>query len=507
MRSPEAAQRALLELDRADYLQSHLRFVRRYFAEKEGAPFIVGRHHRVIAETLDRVLRGEIDRLIINIPPGYTKTEMAVVHLVAHGLALNPRARFIHASFNGPLALFNSNSVRDVIALEAFQELWPLKIRDDVAAKELWRTPEGGGMKASAAGGPITGFRAGLMEPGFTGALIIDDPVKPDDAESQVERDRVNNRWHSTFKSRLAREDVPVIVIMQRLHVDDFSGFLLKGGADCRWHHLLLPIEIDNAAPYPAEFTHGDPIPHGLPDGPLWPEKHGPEHIRVLKANPYVYSGQYGQIPTVAGGNLFKADWLSFYRPEELPRLVYRMIYADTAQKTAERNDFSVFQCWGMGQDGKAYLLDQLRGKWEAPDLEKVARAFWRKHRDLDHNELGALRAMKVEDKSSGTGLIQSLRRPPADPNEDQTVVPVIGIPRDRDKVMRANDALPSFAAGLVRLPAETEHTKWMAAWKTELLAFPNGSHDDQVDPTMDAVNEMVGGAGSPAEQMMRAFG
>ncbi|WP_245293461.1 phage terminase large subunit [Methylobacterium sp. CCH5-D2] len=495
----------LKELDRVDCLESQLRFTAKFFREKEQAEFLVGAHHRVIADTLDRVIRGEIPRLIINIPPGYTKTEMAVVHFVARGLAWNPRARFIHASFNGPLALFNSNSVRDVVALEGYQEHWPVKIRDDVAAKELWRTTEGGGMKASHAAGPITGFRAGRMEPGFTGALIIDDPVKPDDAESEIERTKVNNRWHSTFKSRLAHEDVPVIVIMQRLHVDDFSGFLLKGGAGCRWHHLLLPVEIDNAALYPAEYTHGDPIPHGLPDGPLWAAKHTGEQIVLLKTNPYVFAGQYGQVPTVAGGNLFKAEWLTPYTV--LPPLAYRVIYVDTAQKTSERNDYSVFQCWGMGKDGKAYLLDQIRGRFEAPDLEKTARLFWAKHRAADHTIFGALRAMKIEDKSSGTGLIQSLGRLPVDPAMAQVVVPVVGIPREKDKVMRANDALPSFAAGLVRIPAEGPETAWIAGWRGEMLAFPNGAHDDQVDPTMDAVNEMVGGAGSAAEQMMRAFG
>lgn len=483
-------RRTLRELDRLDCEQSHIRFVSKFFREKEAADLIVGPHHRVIADTLDRVLRGEIKRLIINIPPGYSKTEFAVVHFIAHGLALNPKARFIHASFNGPLALFNSNSVKDVMALEGYQAIWPIQVRDDVAAKELWRTVEGGGMKASSAGGPITGFRAGRIEPGFTGALVIDDPVKPDDAESEIERDRVNNRWHSTFKSRLAHEDVPVIVIMQRLHVDDFSGFLLKGGADCRWDHLLLPIEINNAEPYPSEYTHGDPIAHGLADGPLWPRKHDAAQIAQLKLNPYVYTGQYAQRPTVAGGNLFKAEWLRGY--DYLPPLQYRMIYADTAQKTGQRNDYSVLQCWGRSFDGRAYLIDQVRGRFEAPALEAAARAFWAKHHDVFGDHFGPLRAMKVEDKASGTGLIQSLRKPALDPTAlYRDPVPVIGIPRDRDKVMRANDVLPLFAVGLVHVPTDAD---WYPDWLNELLAFPNGAHDDQVDPVMDAVSDMLGG-------------
>lgn len=479
--APRAAY--LKALDKADFEQSHLRFTQRFFHAHKGSPLVIGQHHAVVANTLDRVLKGEITRLIINIPPRFTKTEMAVVHFIAHGFALNARANFVHASFSSPLALQNSDAVREVMKLPAYQEHWPLDFSATSDNKGRWMTAAGGGMLAAAAGGTITGFGAGLMEPGFTGALIIDDPLKPDDASSDVLREHVNSRWHSTFKSRLALESVPVIVIMQRLHVDDFSGFLLKGGADVKWHHLLLPVEVDNAIDYPPEYTHGIPIPHGLPDGPLWSFKLDEPKIEVLRANPYVFTGQYLQVPTVSGGNLFKAEGLVPY--DFLPALAYRVIYVDTAQKTAERNDYSVFQCWGMGKDGCAYLLDQMRGKWEAPELEKNARAFWKKHKAVAWNTHGALRSMKIEDKASGTGLIQSLRRPP-DP------IIVVPIPRAKDKVVRANDTLPAFAAGLVRHPAVTPATAWVKDWITEMLAFPADSHDDQVDPTMDAVSDML---------------
>ncbi len=483
--NPEAALR---EIDRLDAEASHLFFAKRYFAEREGSAFLVGPHHRVICDALDRVLSGEITRLIINVPPGYTKTELAVIYLVARGLAINPRARFIHASFNGQLALENSNKVRDVLNLPGFQEHWPRKIRSDTNAKGLWRTDEGGGLMAAAAGGPITGFRAGTMEPGFTGALIIDDPLKPDDAKSEQERENVNNRWHSTFKSRLALETVPVILIMQRLHVGDLSAFLLKGGAGCKWHHCLLPIQIDSGKPYPAEYTHGIPIPHDLPDGPLWRVKHGEAEIELLKVDAYTFAGQYEQNPVVSGGNLFKEEWLQPWAPGALPQIKWRMIYVDTAEKTGQRNDYSVFQCWGFGADGCAYLLDQMRARFEAPELLQAARTFWKKHSDPALNELGYCRGMKVEDKSAGTGLLQSLRRP-ANDGSGMGPVPVIPIPRSKDKEQRANDVLPSFAAGLVRLPM---HEPWFDAWKNEILAFPSGAHDDQVDPTMDAVAEML---------------
>jgi predicted phage terminase large subunit-like protein len=472
--------RLILELDRLDCEESHLRFVKKFFPEKEGSPFLVGPHQAVIAETLDRVIGGEINRLIINVPPGYAKTIMAVIYFIARGIAINPRSRFIHASFNGTLALDNSSNVRALIRLSGYQGIWPLKVRDDTDAKGLWRTEDGGGLMAAAAGGPITGFRAGTMEPGFTGALIIDDPLKPDDADSELERGKINGRWHSTFKSRLAKESVPVIVIMQRLHIDDFSGFLLKGGSGEMWHHLMLPIVIENDKPYPSDYTHGIPIEHGLPDGPLWDEKHDLEQIETLKVNPFVFASQYMQQPVVSGGNLFKEDWFQAYR--DLPQLDWRAIYGDTAQKTGERNDFSVFQCWGKGRDGRAYLIDQVRGKFEAPELTKVARAFWEKHKRVPWNTHGHLRSMKIEDKVSGTGLIQELRRHP-------NVIPVQAVQRDRDKVLRANDVLGHFATGSVCVPV---NAYFYTDWRDEMLAFPNGQHDDQVDPTMDAVTDML---------------
>jgi hypothetical protein len=330
--------------------------------------------------TLDQVFTGEIKRLIICIPPGYGKTELAVVNFIARGFAINPRSRFIHASYAEPLALDNSTKVKDVISLPGYQAHWPVTMRPDQNAKGLWRTTAGGHLRAAAAGQPITGFRAGILaEPGFTGALVIDDPLKPDDASSDTTRKFINERWENTFRSRLAHEDVPVIVIMQRLHIDDFVAHLLENSGE-HWHLLKLPvlIEGEGKAP-PGNVTL---IPHGLHDGPLWEEKHTREQIKVLQGAPHVYAGQYAQEPTVAGGNLFKPGLLPRY--DDVPRLSWRAIYVDTAQKTKERNDYTVFEHWGAGVDGKAYLLEVVRGRFEAPELEKTAFALWTRLRGDD---------------------------------------------------------------------------------------------------------------------------
>lgn len=464
--------------ERAELLASHLSFTQRFFLEKEGQPFSVAEFHRVMCDVLDQVYAGKITRLIINIPPGYGKTELAVINFIAHGFAINPRARFIHASYAEPLALDNSTKVKDVIALDGYQAHWPVTMRSDTNAKGLWRTTAGGHLRASAAGMPITGFRAGILEePGFTGALVIDDPLKPDDAGSDKTRKFINARWENTFKSRLAHEGVPVIVIMQRLHVNDFAAHLMENSGE-EWHLLSLPVLIDGKVEAPAGKV--TVIPHGLPDGPLWDKKHTLEQIKVLQHSPLVFAGQYGQNPIVAGGNLFKTDWLQEY--ETLPQIQWRAIYVDTAQKTKERNDYTVFEHWGCGNDGKAYLIDLVRGRFEAPELESTALAMWAAAKKMDPVRYGVLRKMVVEDKVSGTGLIQTVKR---------KSIPVIALQRDRDKYTRALDIIPSVATGLVVLPKDA---KWVKEFTSEYAAFPDGSFDDQIDPFIDAVSEMCGG-------------
>lgn len=451
-------------------------FARYFFPDREGMFLLEGPHHKIISDALDKVYRGETTRLIISLPPGYTKTEFAVVNFIAKGFQINPKARFIHATFSDDLARENSDKIKSLIELPSFQELSDVEVRPDSSAKDRWKTTKNGGMLAKAAGGPITGFRAGYMDKeNFTGALVVDDPLKPDDAFSPVKRHNVNRRATNTFRSRLAHDGVPIVVIMQRLHEDDFAGYLLKGGSGDIWDHLELPVLIEKGIEYPKEWTHGRPIDHGLPEGPLWADKHSEDEIEIIKADAYTYSSQYQQRPNSVEGALFQMAGFEYWN--ELPQIEYFRFYADTAQKAEQRNDFSVIQLWGKA-NGKAYLVDQVRGKWEAPDLEKHALAFFAKHKDKRH------RGMLVEDKVSGTGLIQSLQR---------QGIPVQGIQRNRDKYTRGLDAAPWIATGMVYLPAGAS---FLDTLKIELQTFDGlgTGFDDQVDPLMDAIADMLGG-------------
>lgn len=187
-----------------------------------------------------------------------------------------------------------------------------------------------------------------------------------------------------------------------------------------------------------------------------------------------------------AQGGIFKDEWWKYYAV--IPDLTHRTIYADTAQKTKEQNDYSVFQCWGKSKEGKAVLIDMVRGKWEAPELLVQARAFWAKQKAVTGKSMGRVRAFKVEDKSSGTGLIQTLKR---------EGIPIIGIPRSTDKIVRALDAAPMAESGNVMLPKDAP---WLSDLLAEASAFPNGKNDDMVDPMLDAISDM--GSISAAERL-----
>ena len=258
-------------------LLTDLYFFTRYFYNKQtGNKFIKGEHFKVLSDVLEKVYRHEITRLIINIPPRFGKTELAVVNFIAKGLMINPKAKFIHTSYSDSLALENSNKIRDLVKSDYFQEFCPIKIKSDTDSKAKWYTENGGGVYATSSGGAITGFGAGIVGySDFGGAIIIDDPLKPLDANSTQVRTAVNDRFDNTIISRCNNPNTPIIVIMQRLHKEDLSGVLLKRDG---WHHINLPA-INEDGTY------------------LWDYK--AETIEDVKSNSnYVFLTQYQQNPT-----------------------------------------------------------------------------------------------------------------------------------------------------------------------------------------------------------------
>lgn len=457
----------------ATYRSDFLEFAKYMFHEMRGIPMKEAPFHRDICDALERCVLGLTKRLIINIPPRSGKTEFAVKLFMAWCMGNWSDAEFIHASYSKTLAALNTSGVRAIMQHEAYEEVFGKpNLRSDSNAKDHFRTKEGGVVYAAGTDGTLTGLGAGKMRDTFGGAIIIDDPHKASEATSDTMRQNVLDWFSVTMESRLNNQNAPIIVIMQRLHEEDLSGWLLDGGNGEEWDHLCIEAIKPNGESF-------------------WPSNSNftlETLRRKEKANSYVFAGQYMQRPAPIGGGILKDAWWRYWSDTPvsgavvLPKLINRTIYADTAQKTKEENDFSVFQCWGSDREGRKYLLDQIRGKWEAPDLLTQARAFWKKHKALPSKDLGYLRSMNVEDKVSGTGLIQTLSR---------EGIPVKGIKRNIDKVTRGLDAAPMVETGNVFLPINAD---WLSDFLAEASAFPNGKHDDQLDAAFDGITDVQAG-------------
>ena len=225
-------------------------------------------------------------------------------------------------------------------------------------------------------------------------------------------------------------------------------------------------------------------VPLAIPVGsPLWPFKHTLEQLYILKSgDPYTFSSQLQQKTSPVGGGMFKDNYWKHY--DVLPAGMDAIrIYGDTAQKTKEHNDYSVFQCWGRVPNQGIFLLDQIRGKWEAPELESRLVEFWNKWKPNMYKPFGAS-VVKIEDKSSGSSLIQSIKK--------NYMIPVEPIQRNTDKVLRAMGVVKFFASGYISLPNDID---WIQDYKDEFRKFTplmTHKHDDQIDPTMDAVEDLI---------------
>jgi predicted phage terminase large subunit-like protein len=438
--------------------QDDLYFFSTYtIARSKGYAWKNSAHHVKITEALMRVFSGETQNLIINLPPRYSKTELAVVSFIAWCLGKVPDAEFIHLSYSATLAANNSANARALLMHESYADCFDTKLDQNTRAADHWKTTDGGIVYATGSMGTITGFGAGKMREGFGGAIIIDDPHKAGEAGSDVMRQNVIDNMGTTIESRRNSPTTPIIVIMQRLHEADLSGFLLAGGNGEHWEHLVIPAVDAN-------------------DNALWPWKHSREKLREMeKANPYVFAGQYMQRPAPLGGGIFKSAWWCWYRPEAAPRFKRIVQSWDTAFKTKEANDYSVCTTWGEGELGY-YLLDVLKGKWEFPELKRLA---------TSHAEKWKPHAVLVEDKASGQSLIQELRT--------GTKLFVVPVAKEQDKVSCANAVTPIIESGRVFLP---EGHPEVAALVVSHSQFPNGAHDDDVDSVTQALNYLARGGG-----------
>jgi predicted phage terminase large subunit-like protein len=420
-------------------------------------------HIEAIAYQLERVRRGEIARLIINMPPRSLKSIAASVAFPAFVLGLDPTRRFICVSYSGELAKKHSNDFRTVVESRWYRRAFPAtKIGPYKNSETEIEFTARGFRLATSVGGTLTG-RGGDI-------IVIDDPLKPDDAYSEAKRNAANEWFKSTLLSRLDdKRTGAIVIVMQRVHMDDLTGFVTSQSDD--WVILNLPAiaEADEDIPISAENVYHRKAGEAL--SPVREPLSVLESLRQQIGSDAFYA-QYQQMPVPPGGAMIKRNWIERY--DELPPQQDRLIILqswDTASKGGPENDFSVCTTWVVTRGVRRwYLVEVWRKRVDYPELKAAVQILAAKHK---------AKCILVEDTGTGTSLVQELRR--------GKVSGIVAVKPERDKVSRMAVVSAKFESGQVFLP---QRASWLADFERELFAFPGGKHDDQCDSVSQALSE-----------------
>ncbi|WP_243295913.1 phage terminase large subunit [Geothrix mesophila] len=417
--------------------------------------FLPNWHQVLITNKLEACMRGECRRLIINLPPRHFKSLFASIALPAFWLGRDPSAKIVCASYTQDLANKLARSCRQVMGAAWYREAFPLtrmSAKRDAVGEFL--TTEGGYRLS-------LGVEGGLMGRGGD-IIIVDDPLDPNMAASDVQRAHVNDWFDRTLYSRLDNQKTGVIIIvMQRLHMDDLVGHVLEKDD---WEVLSLPAIAEEEERHEIR-TLGEVMTVVRRPGDLLHEAHlDREALDRLRKNQgeYAFSAQYQQSPVPPGGAMVKAAWWRFYerRPESFNQVIQSW---DTACKKSEYADYSVCTTWGM-KDRKLHLLDVFREKLDYPDLKRAVKLQAEKHKPA---------VILIEDMTTGSALLQEL------PSEGMRGLK--GCKPVGDKVTRLYTHLTWIEGGNVLLPMEAP---WLAEYRRELESFPQSKRKDQVDST-----------------------
>lgn len=450
----KAELRALLRLDLTSFIE------RCFHQLNPQTPFSMNWHIEVIAEKLEAVRRGEIRRLIINVPPRSLKSIAASVALPAWWLGHHPSAQLLSVTYGQDLSDKLALDCRTIMTSDWYQELFPTRLSSLKQSIAEFMTTEQGLRLATSVGGTLTGRGADV--------IIIDDPLKPDQALSDSQRRTVNDWYDHTLYSRLNdKEKGAIIIIMQRLHEDDLVGHVLELGP---WEVVRFPAIAERDEMHNVESPLGRRTHRRQAGAPLHPARESPHTLDTLRRTlgPYHFAGQYQQAPAPLEGGLVKRDWFQYYTGDPMCRPFERIIQSwDTANKATELSDYSVGTTWGLFFD-YIYLIHVLRERLNYPELKRVVRT---------HAQAFDASVILIEDKASGTQLIQELI--------GDGVPGIHPCTPERDKVMRLHAQTATIENGRVLLPKEAP---WLDAYLHELLTFPNGKHDDQVDSTSQAL-------------------
>lgn len=439
-------------------------FIERSFYElNPQTPLLRAPYIHLIAMHLEACRRGTIKRLIINLPPRYLKSHCASVAFPAWLMGKDPSARIICASYGQDLAENLANQSRKIMQSAFFQQIFSTRLDHRKIASNDFMTTEGGGRMATSVGGVLTGRGADF--------LILDDPMKPDEALSDPRRQAVNDWYDNTLLSRLNdKVNGCIIIIMQRLHQDDLVGHALEHGD---WTVLNLPAIAEVDETFEIVDIFGKKIWKREVGNPLHAERESLEMLKATRARigDYNFSSQYQQNPIPLGGAMVKSNWLMTY--ETLPPMSecnYVVQSWDTANKSGELNAWSVCTTWGIWND-RYYLIDVYRKRLDYPSLLNAA---------AELNDRFKPRTIVIEDKASGIQLIQDLKY------RGLRNIHPYAPPSGTDKIMRLHAQTDVFEQGLVYLPKQAP---WLDDYRAELLGFPGSKFADQVDSTAQAID------------------
>lgn len=437
-------------------------FIERAFYEvNPGKRLEMAHYIHLIAARLEQCRQGKIRRLIICLPPRYLKSHCITVAFVAWLLGHNPSTQVICASYAQPLASKHALECRTLMMSPFYKKVFPTRLSPDKQAVDDFMTTDKGFRMGTSVGGVLTGRGADF--------IIIDDPLKPEEALSETQRTQVNRWFDNTLRSRLNNKAKGcIIIVMQRLHQDDLVGHVL---AQEGWEVLSLPAIAEQDEEHHIESPLGNFRYFRQSGEALHPERESLADLAKLRQTmgDYDFSAQYQQNPEPQGGAMVKREWLRYYVPEERPAQFDRIVQSwDTANKAGELNDYSVCTSWGQ-KDNHFYLLHAFRRRLEYPDLKRAVR---------EQAQLYNPAAILIEDKASGTQLIQELI--------SEGMSCIIGYePPSCEKLMRLHGQTAAFENGLVLFPREAH---WLTDYLHELTTFPGSKYDDQVDSTTQAL-------------------
>ena len=422
--------------------------------------FALPPHLKILVETLEAVERGELDRVILTIPPRHGKSLITSQLFPAWFLGRNPTKSIIASSYGQELASDFGRRVRGFTRERLHRSIFPdCVIADDSDSVSRFHTTAGGAYYAVGAGGPITGRGADL--------LLIDDPIKSrEDADSPAFR-RALESWYESVAYPRLEPGGAIVLIQTRWHEDDLAGWLIKEHASEGWKVISMPAIAETDGGWRIE---GDA---------LWPGRYPLETLaRIREAvGTAAWISLYQQRPAPEEGAIFKRDWFKQYGgPLEVTRTIFSL---DTAFKAGQSNDYSVITIISVAKTGFHIRLVS-RGRWEFPELKAQVVALadiWRPT------------AVLVEDAASGQSLIQALKA--------ETRLPILPVKPQGDKVSRAHAVSPLVESGRVVLP---ESAPWLNDFIEDVISFPAAPHDDQVDA-------LCQGAGLPARIILRFCG